>query len=43
MFARNTQSCSHPGPGMGLDNRILVLLRFSLLSVRVKGERCLPT
>lgn len=28
--------------GMGFDNRILVLLHFSLLSVCVKGEHCFP-
>lgn len=28
--------------GMGFDNRILVLLHFSLLSARVKGEHCFP-
>lgn len=27
---------------MGFDNGILVLLHFSLLSVCVKGEHCLP-
>lgn len=27
---------------MGFDNRILVLLHFSLLSVCMKGEHCFP-
>lgn len=43
MFACDTPSCSHPGPGMGSDNGILVLLHFSGLCVCLKGESGLPT
>lgn len=38
MFACDTPSCSHAGPGMGSHNGILVLLCFSRLCVCLKGE-----